>query len=251
MLKNEKQEKLFKAIPTQYKIRRNNNVYDLNVHKRYTNQLVQDEFPTIGLTYTTTGIVSYSYLNDLYCNTQRTTDTFIYTDDSYTLSSTPSHIIHVYGNYAEEGEYVYGEVPEHMYNVVDDEIIFLESLEEGTKFYVIYSHEQIKVVLGGEFLDRIQIDVFTTDMELNGTYMNGSYLNKSIVNQLRNYLDFGLSFNDMVIRDVSSTMDLSQYSGNRYEYRRQFTIEIAYHDTFVEYYDTIQEVDYALNMQVK
>lgn len=247
MLSAEMQSDFFSELPSSIDY----NGHTIDIHKRYANQFVGDEFPTITLMYYNSGVVNYIYLNYVKKYTDTSSETFTYNDSEYDLEVLePNNIDQVMG-YVDG---TYGVVDDDYYDLVvtgdEGTLVFNQDLDEGTKFTVTYSHDKISAEYGGEFSDFVQIDIYTKDIKEGDDYINGILLNKEIVRNLEKTIRFGIDNPNYVIRSVSSSNDLTNISGEQYVYRRQFDVEIAYNDTFIEYHDKLEEVNYTLNTQV-
>jgi len=248
MLSTELQNDFLSNLPNSITL----NDHDISVHKRYANQFVGDEFPTITLMYYNTGVVNYIYLNEVYKTSNESIDEFTYNKNEFELETpSPNEILKVMG-YVDDN---YVEVSDNYYDLIlaDDTgyITFNRDLDDETQFEVKYKHDTIKAEYGGEFSDYVQLDVYTKDIKIGDDYINGILLNKAIVRNLEKQIRFNLDNENYVIRDVTNASDFSDISGEEYVYRRQFDVEIAYHDTFVEYHDKMEEVNYVMNTQVR
>lgn len=249
MLSAELQSDFFSKVPNQITLKE----YNINIHKRYANQFVGDEFPAITLLYYNTGVANYIYLNGVYKTTDETTEQFTYDmSQTYQLEvPMPAKINEVKG-FVEGDLVVVNDDYYSLVNVGDEgSIEFYHDLDEGTSFSVTYKHDKIRAEYGGEFSDYVQIDVYSKDLKVDEDYINGIILNKAIVHELKKNIRFNIDDPEYVIRDVSNTNDFSNISGEDYAYRRQFDVEIAYHDTFTKYHDKMKEVNYMLNTQVR
>jgi len=252
---------------------------DLGVKVLYANQFVNVELPVVTLQYITSGIVSHAYINDLYENRTKTTESWnwegpgvyktrvdptekmvhednhewsieniiVTLDDGTghywmdTYTRTVDDYTHI--NITDDGNIEVGSNFEDIIDKEDDD-------DEILELEVTYNHEgKVAVVLGGEFSDTLQIDVYTTDMNVDGEHINGIVFNKKLANELRKKLRFGTRDPHISIRSVGNVSDMTSISGERYRYRRSFDVSIAYMDMWTEYYDTIDEAEYAVNIQ--
>ena len=256
MLDKMNQDYIFKKIPSVFKINTKNNIETINFNKRYSNQYVKSSNPSIILSYINTGIVNYIYLNEVFRKTNKTQEKFIYLENinSYELivervneiKEVFCYVNGVYDLLAED----YYELSVNANNSYVIEFIGNVYPDKNSYFYIEYEHDNIRAEFGGEFQDQIQIDVYTTDLTTeDGTFINGMIIAKEAIREIKKFMRFGLNTYDLCVRSVTDTRDLTEISGEHFEYRYSFDVNIAYHDTYSQYYDSIEKVNFELNVQ--
>lgn len=249
MLSESLQTVFFKSIPSEFEV----DGITVNYSKRYSNQLSDSDLPAIVVSYINSDIVNYLYLNNLYTVTNTSRDSFSIEEGKnfYEFSIDSAYMIdYVDGRMNDE----WGEVNSdyYMFYSDDDEcgIIFNRLPDYGTECTIDYFHRDIRAEYGGEFSDRIQIDVINTNYKDDDNFINGLRLNKYVVSKVKKELMFGLDINGMVVRDTTDTRNMTNIVGEEYHYRNTFDINIAYHDTYTKLFNTIEEVNYELESQV-
>lgn len=253
-MSSELQEKFFRFIPYEYDINTKSGVKTVNVSKRYSNQAVGADLPCIVLTYISTGIVNFIYLNNVYTKTQKSIDIFTIdeeTADYYLRISQPNEILEVSG-YTDG---YFGVIDDSNYTFVNmngNSYIHFDTIpDHDTECRVSYSHYKIRAEYGGEFIDRVQVDVITTDYEHeDGTFINGIVLAKEITRQLTMLLNFGFDHDFLVVRRIGEARDLTSIAEHDHNYRYTFDANLAYHDTYTKILDSINQVNYELHTQV-
>jgi len=250
MLSDELQRNFFKHIPSEFEIEDET----INFSKRYANQFVDADLPAIVLSYITTGMVNYIYLNEAFVSSRETTDYIEIEDNVYEYELEvldPQEILKVEGY--KNGSFV--EIDKNDYELVIEnsqgKIKFFELPDIGTTCQVYYKHKKIRAEYGGEFQDRVQIDVLTTNYEKDdGGMINGLQLNKKVVRELKKELRFGFESDNISVRRTTDTRNLTGVEGQDYHYRNTFDVMLAYHDTYTKYFDSIKEVNYELQKDV-
>lgn len=251
MLSDRLQKDLFSKIPSEFTI----DGETINFSKRYSSQFTGKNLPAIVLTYIETERPSYIYLNKLHNITDKTTDVYKSEEDKFEYKLNVEgavDVVKVQG-YKDDVFKVFDE-SRYVLDKNENEIIFQteDDLPDfGTDFYVKYEHDKIKVELGGEFKDVIQIDVVTTDYKNDDLFINGSRLAKIVTGELKREIQFGINDDSYYnIRDVHDSRNLTSIEGQDYHYRYSFDIDVAYHDIYVKLFDRIEEVNYYLNTEV-
>jgi len=254
-LNSELETEFFKSIPVIYNINGN----EINFSKRYSNQFTDTDLPAIVLTYIETGLVSHLYLNKLFKVTTKSKDVIEFEENKYeyNLSVESGFEVDKITGYVND---YYTDIKDSVYTFegynegVDAKIIFDETSNDlpdvGTEFVVDFKHKNIKAVLGGEFLDRIQFDVVTTDYKENDIFINGLKMCKTVTRDLIKKLEFEFNNPKIVIRDVSEARNLSNIEGQDYHYRYSFDVSIAYRASYTKLFNSIEEVSYELQAQV-
>lgn len=249
MLSENLQSEFFKSIPSEFEV----SGTTINYSKRYSNQLSDSDLPAIVVSYVNSDIVNYLYLNNLYTVTNTSRDSFTIEEGKsfYEFDIDSAYKID-YVDGRMNGEW--GEIDDsyYMFYRDDDEcgIIFDTIPDYGTECNVDYYHRDIRAEYGGEFSDRIQIDVINTNYTDGDKFINGLRLNKYVVDKVKKELMFGLDIDGMVVRDTSDTRNMTNIVGEEYRYRNTFDIIVAYHDTYTKLFNTIEEVNYELESQV-
>lgn len=251
----------FRNIPHTYTVNEN----EINFSKRYSNQFTEQDLPSIVLTYIETGVVSHIYLNKLYSMSNDSIDVKLFEEDKYEYSLEVDSVNEItkiigYYDYESDGETytAYDEINDDCYSLelIDDKnkLVFDDDCDglpnTDTKFKVYYEHDDIKVVFGGEFIDRVQFDIVTTDYKEDDVFINGLKLCKDVTRELMRELKFGFDHPNLVIREVSDAKDLSDIEGQDYHYRYSFDVSIAYTTSYTKYFDNIEDVGYELETQV-
>ena len=258
MLDKQGQDFIFKKIPSEFVINTRNGPETINFNKRYSNQFIDERNPSIVLTYITTGIVNYIYLNEVHKKVKYTQERFL------SLENTDTYVLML--DCVNEIKDVYGYIDDNYELFVEDDyeltlnadmeyvIVFTGDIKPdlSTYFYVTYTHDKVAAHFGGEFQDKIQIDIYTTDItNEDGRFINGSIVAKEVTRQIKKFIRFGINEPTICVRNVGNTNDLTEISGEHFKYRYQFDIDVAYHDSYVEYYDTIKDVGLEFNVQQK
>lgn len=249
LLSEDLQTEIFKSIPSEFEFSGEN----INFSKRYANQMTESDLPCIVVSYVNTDIINYIYLNTLYNITNNSVESFTIEEDKdfYPFDEyTAYEILFVEGKM--DGKYK--EIDEDYYTFYknDDEsgIIFDLMPDIGSDCYVEYVHHKIRCEYGGEFTDRIQIDVVNTDYNKGDSFINGLRLNKYVVDKIKKFFMLQFDIDGISVRDWSDTRNLTNVIGEDYHYRNTFDVMIAYHDTYTKMYDSIEEVNYELKSQV-
>jgi len=254
-LDNNLESDFFKSIPSIYNVNGN----EINFSKRYSNQFTGTDLPAIVLTYLESGVVSHLYLNKLYNITNKTKDVIEFEEDKYEYNLSVESGFEI--------ESITGIVNDYHTDITDDvytfegynenkdaKIIFDSESDDipdvGTEFVVDYKHKNIKAVLGGEFIDRIQFDIITTDYKDDETFINGLRLCKIVTRDLLRELEFNFKHPKIVVRDVSEARNLTEIEGQDYHYRYSFDVSIAYRTSYSKLFNSIEEVSYELQAQV-
>lgn len=253
-MKVELEKDFFREIPSEFTV----DGVDVQFKKRYPNQFTKNDLPAIVVYFVEEAIDSYIYFNKLRSITNESTDYLTFEDGKYVyeLEFKGKEILKVEklikaDEYDTVGDY-WEPVDDDSYFLNDDgHIEFQEDeesvLDDGREFRVNYEHQKIKVNLGGEFLDRIQVDVVTSnrkhDYDDSQEFVNGIMLKKEATRRLMKEFRFGFQHPDLVVREVSEATDLSDIEGEDYHYRNSFDVEVAYHETYTRTYDSIEEID--------
>lgn len=248
-MREDLEREFFRVIPSTFNV----NDADINFSIRYANQFTEDDLPAIILNYIETGMESNIGLNKVESISDDSTEIFISDGDKLEYHFDAPEVTEIYKveGYVNDA---FQELDEKRYRLGSDgEKIVFESFEdlpdEGTKFYVYHRHREIKVELGGELEDRVQIDIVTSDYDDGTNFVNGVLLKKKATQEIMNKLRFGFDNDNMVIKEVTESSDLSSIEGGDYYYRNTFDVTVAYYDNFVEYYDSIKNVDYDISIE--
>jgi len=243
-MNDEQQNRLFQFIPSEFEI----DGHSVNFSKRYSSQFVKTDLPAIVLTYIETGIKNFIYFNKLYSMlTKIKENTESFETESgvleYEIDEKRAHTIVEVEGYVDDD---WKTIDDDAYFLNDDRNIEFQTEDDlpdyGTEFDVSYEYYEIDVELGGEFTDRIQIDVVTSNYEEEDVYINGLRLCKIVTKHLMKELRFGFEEPDLNIRMVTESTDLTEIEGEDYHYRHSFDIEVAYHDTYLRTYDSIEQI---------
>jgi len=259
-LKAELEKDFFVDIPSEFEV----NGIDVKFKKRYANQFTKNDLPAIIFNFIDESIESYIYFNKLESITNKTVEYKVFEDGKYTyeLDYNAENIIKIEKLIKSDEENTIGDYWKEVENgdnywINQDGNLEFQANEESLldddrKFRVIYEHKEIKVNLGGEFIDRIQIDVVTSnkkyDYDDSQKFINGILLKKEVTRKLIKYLRLGFQHPDLVIREVSEATDISEIEGEDYHYRNTFDVEVAYREKFTRVYDSFQEVEFDLNI---
>ena len=122
--------------------------------------------------------------------------------------------------------------------------------DDDTYFVVTYNIKWVVTTKGGEFQDNLIVNVRARDYrsEVSPTFTNGLKLATQIVNEVLKWFLYDADITGVIFVNHSDVVDISELEVTNMVYRLRFDIQVRYVDHKAVKVESVETVDYTLNI---